>query len=793
MRIALAASALLALLSVTPAASALEWLDAPRDRVFAGPADDAARAFLHEQPSLGSVELSTRARLPSVVGTTVRFDQTWQGLPVFGASAAVRMSDDGHVTVATSTLVGRIGLATATPAMSSADALALAASLTRQTTAAVRAPVLGVLASGAAPQGGWLVWQVDVATGRGGTRLVLDAATGDVRVRQPLGRDAKGKVYPVDFAATPSPATVDLLDLDPLNATQLRGYQGQLAVYQYTGGDYYQTEYSGTPVVASNSDGDFLYDPPTTPTNDTDPFAAVNSYYHIHRIRNFYTSTLGVDMSAPTWQLGVVANALDGGSPLDNAFFSPLGMGSPPTPNLIAIGQGSQLDFAYDSDIFIHEFTHYAAHNAINYNDGQFEFDAYGITAFGGSIDEGTADYFACTVNNDPLLGGATLAEYTRDLSAPSATCPEGLTGETHEDGKIIGTASWAIRQLIGPALADPMIWSGMTLLHKGSSLQDFATGVLKTADAMVAAGKVTADQRAQIEAVFASRGLDDCGRVLSLNKSPRTVMMYGLGTLGQYYGTYYSCDDLAGIPLESSFHFSFKPDAGDNRLRFTATVEDLEGYGGLSWTIQVRRGEHVAFTATQDNFPEVTAADHVSSTFFSSSGELVLGEGTPYPIDPGQTYYAVVVHQNCPYTRLSISASSDHVTPPPVGGAGGVSGSAGTGGVGGSAGQAGGSAGVGGMSGTSGHSGVSGASGQGGLGGQPPSGGHAGTTSTGGTGATGGSAFKPAPGQPALEAVPSITTDDGCSTSSTGASASSSASAAWVLGLLVATRRRRR
>jgi hypothetical protein len=319
----------------------------------------------------------------------------------------------------------------------------------------------------------------------------------------------------------------------------------------------------GSQDTVPNVGPDFLYDPPASQLDPTDDFAVVNSYYHIHRIHDFYENKLGVDMSAASWRLGVVANARDGGAPMDNAFYSQAGMSEPYHPNLIAIGQGSK-DFAYDSDVFMHEFTHYASKNAIGYNEGQFGIDSYGVSAFGGSIDEGISDYFACTVNDDADMGSAVLGGSGRDLDFDDGRrCPDGLFGEVHEDGKIIGNVSWKIRKLLGAEVADQLVWGGFSMLAKGASLQDFADNVTGVAEEMVTAGKITAAQLAEIKGYFDARGLYDCGRVLSLNTEDREVGQFGLDLLGQFFGA--GCSQLKNfVELPSPFHFSYKPEPGN-------------------------------------------------------------------------------------------------------------------------------------------------------------------------------------------------------------------------------------
>ena len=97
--------------------------------------------------------------------------------------------------------------------------------------------------------------------------------------------------------------------------------------------------------------------------------------------------------------------------------------------------------------MFLHEFTHYVSGVAIDYNMGQAGMNSYGLTSFSGSIDEGMADYFACTENGDPVLGEASLVPYGsgRDLTDTSKVCPDDMAGEVHMDGEIMGSLAWTI------------------------------------------------------------------------------------------------------------------------------------------------------------------------------------------------------------------------------------------------------------------------------------------------------------------------------------------------------------
>jgi MYXO-CTERM domain-containing protein len=506
---------------------------------------------------------------------------------------------------------------------------------------------------------GRLVWAVDVLPStRRAARYLVDAGTGEVVSHRPVALEALGRVYPVSSAVTPQTQDLPLTDMVVSAPQLLNGWSGNLTVTNYAGGNS-QSGLLASQNLGPNQGADFLYDPPANPLSGTDAFAQVSVYYHLTRARDYFATTHDVNMTPSSWKLTAVANAQEDGSAMDNAYFSPMGIdGQFASPNLIAIGQGSQGDFAVDSDVFIHEFGHYVTGNAVGYNQGQFAFGEYGLSPWGGAIDEGIADYFACTVNGDSILGEASLAPFgaERDLSDTSRRCPDETVGEVHEDGKIIGSLSWSLRGAFGPALADRLVWGAITLLTPDATLGDFAKGLQQTAADFVAVGEMTAADAQTMDGLIALRGLDDCGNVLEVTASkPRRYIALGLTNLGYFFGA--SCGTLQanGIGLHSLFHFKVSPQPGDGGVRFVVDY-DPTGGGGLDWGIYVRAGQHLGIS-DQTLMPTgaTWSATHLSDTH----GVLVIDGSSNPPFDPSQDYYMVVGDQSCPISYVTVSTDT--------------------------------------------------------------------------------------------------------------------------------------
>ncbi|WP_438019992.1 MYXO-CTERM sorting domain-containing protein [Sorangium sp. So ce315] len=634
----------------------------------AASARDSAERYLKRTVSelrLHGVSLRYQRELLAGEHSTVRFEQVHAGLPVLGAAAAVRVAPDGRVTVVVLDVARDLSVPTAPKYREEAARRAVEA--TYGMTLAER-PSAALAVFPQAETAGKLVWVVDVRSERGGDRYLVDAHTGNIVHRRPLAVDARGRVYPISAAVTPRVEDRELTDLDAADPQTLSGWRGNFKVTNYVRGDLL----SGVPLtleqsVEPNSGQDFLYNPPTNAGDTRDQFAQVGIYYHLTRMRDYFRSTHQLDMEAPSWKVVAVANMLESGRPMDNAFYSPQGVGAPfNAPNLIAIGQGSYFDFSDDSDVFLHEFTHYISANAVGYNEGQFAINEYGLSPWAGSIDEGLADYFACSVNGDSTVGEASLQLFgmERDLSDDDKTCPDDLVGEVHEDGEIIGSIAWSLRERLGQAVADRLVWSAMTLLTRNASFDDFARALKTAAGDLASAGALSAADAGAVDALIKSRGLDDCGEVLDLSGGkPRRTQMFGIDSL--ILGSGASCVEArTQLSLQSLFHFKSTPDPTAKGIRFTVQLQPAGG-GDLEWNIYVRTGRHVGFSPT-GLLPEATLYDYSVEKITDTYGEIVIDETSDPPFDPAETYYMVIGHGNCPGSFVTVESEDLGVEPPP-------------------------------------------------------------------------------------------------------------------------------
>lgn len=651
----------LALLSVASTSVAADFIVPDQTYALTSPhplEEATARAFLDSNRSSLGLDAVVLERADALYGAdkkvlTVRFEQRHGGLHVVDRGANVRVGARGDVSVAVLDVAKDLVVST-TPDLD-VDAATDVASIAMGASLAVERSELAVLGR----DGGILVWMLDVRDDRGGTRYLVDAHRGELVGRWSLGSDALGRVYQVSSVNTPTPSDHDLLTLDTTqNPIHLNGWGGLLTVTNYVSGSS-QNGFVVEQTVVPSSGQDFLYDPPASALDATDAFAQVNLFYHLTNMRDFYTS-LGVDQTAAKWKITAVANAEDDHQPLDNAFFSEMGQsGTFASPNLIAIGQGSQTDFAYDSDVFKHEFGHYVTHNTVNYNLGNFYTNTYGLSPHSGSIDEGIADYFACSDNNDPLLGEASLAPLgaARHLDDASKKCPDDVVGESHADGEIVGSLSWTIRTDLGQAKGDKVVWGAVSLLTPGATLGDFGKALQQSASDLLTANVLVQADVDKVKQAVTARGLADCGPELLVDGTgTRTVNIIGLDLIGQFLGGSCQAAQNAGVEMQSLFQFERKTAATDEALRFHVDAVAQTG-GAIDLQVYVRKGSHVAFGNGNGFLPVPNKFD--AKLPLTGSGDVVIDAASMPAFEPGATYYATILSTSCSNLKLTVSSSN--------------------------------------------------------------------------------------------------------------------------------------
>jgi hypothetical protein len=331
--------------------------------------------------------------------------------------------------------------------------------------------------------------------------------------------------------------------------------------------------------------------PPKDTSDPNDAFAEVQMYHHMHAVHAYFKDNFGLtDLDYPFDALVNVnlyiepkVAALIGVPPgwqgFPNAAFVPKeGFAAfklpPREQGAIIFGQYGKTDLAYDASVIYHEYTHAMIGTT---RLASVIPDLYGLDHLPGAMNEGFADYFAATMTNHPVIGAYGIAGFgsdhlVRDLSV-LRRCPDDLTGEVHADGRILSSALWRIRALVGPAQADAVILRALQSFTKSVSLT--AAGKLMVAEAEAE----DADMAKTFSKILGEHGILDCVRVKPLSdwdvdKTPDKVALHLIGK-GEFGGSGAFPD---GVPAHMQFEIEVPKNTQALTFRWQA---DAQGYFG--------------------------------------------------------------------------------------------------------------------------------------------------------------------------------------------------------------------
>lgn len=650
----------------------------------------AARAFLVHHAArleLTKVELAPTARvLPWRQEHVVRIGQEYEGLPVFGRTVIVRVDGNGRVRTVTTNARGDLDLVTQ-PLVSAREAFLAAAKA--WDVPAQRAAVATLGVEPEMDRNGALVWRVDGAIKLRGTRTWVDAVTGQVRGQIWRVWSAQADVYLDNPVATPTLSRIDLPYL-PTDATSLSG--NYLSAYRYVDGALNQqnpqmSDWTLEQTALADANGDFLFVPTTDASQPVydEPFAEVSVYYHVNRIYTYFREQHGY---STTKTYSAIANYGDSpDTPYDNAFFTPVGA----SDYVMCMGQGTHGDLGYDGDVIYHEFTHSVIDNIAQMTTQMQMFDEWGVNTGPGALHEGLADYFSSTLTGDSVMGEYSLnsieAGATRDL-ADLKVCPSDVWGEVHDDGRVVGSTNWAMRQALGDvAAADDIVYGSLSLQTSRPTFQDFAEGMRDTAEAMLADGTLTQTQLDAVITALTDHGMLSCGRDINLEPGPReTGILFNFAAVAAMltqYGTPMTCEEArtANLPIinvpfpaiPANFQFRRHVDADASAVSFTVRfTPDTD----LQYWIYVRRGHMVHFH-TQDMYGMLTLVepdqyDHVFGPLDAGEHTVTIDLQSDPALQPGEDYYLAITQKNCTTllgqpARQTLEVSAEVDTTPPT------------------------------------------------------------------------------------------------------------------------------
>jgi hypothetical protein len=416
-----------------------------------------ATATLRREEALGSAR-------------AFRFERRIEGLPVFGGDAVALVDRAGAAT-----LVRAESLPRATGSFRLGDVEAAGLAVARLGTGAR-------LLSQPRAEPGWALvagslrpaFRVDLAASSpaGDWRVLVDADSGVVLLAHDRRRSSHAWVYevsPAEDLSGPCPletaggartackGTVDVV-LDGLDAANALVGPRVIEVAGCGGLDSPAMSDAapppGSPTCAPTALPDASGDWRPLPAEGRvdDAFAEVEAFRQVNLSADWFARL--APSAPPPDPVRVYVNAMQGGAPYANAFFSP-------GTQSLTFGQGATVDFAYDGSVATHELAHaWAA--ALGGLDPYLDTRGLGMDPW--SLDEATADALTASRLASPLIGayaGRESGDPALRVLGGTRTCRgaglrgtiggistvDGLFGEPHVDGEIYSALFWELHQ----------------------------------------------------------------------------------------------------------------------------------------------------------------------------------------------------------------------------------------------------------------------------------------------------------------------------------------------------------
>ena len=199
--------------------------------------------------------------------------------------------------------------------------------------------------------------------------------------------------------------------------------------------------------------------------SDAVHFDEAQTYYSATEALKWFENRFGADFRA--LHLKIRINDDMEGRP-DNAFYLP----DPAGPE-IHIGRGDKLrNLGRDKDVINHEMAHHIIYSYIRATTGD-----------SGILHEGTADYFAYAMSDDPYLAESVspTAPYIRTAVMSDKADYDLLPAntKTHVKGSYWSALLWAIRSKLGTKQGDQLVYRSLGYLSADANLREAILALL--------------------------------------------------------------------------------------------------------------------------------------------------------------------------------------------------------------------------------------------------------------------------------------------------------------------------
>lgn len=469
----------------TPEAMAREYLGSAGPTLGLDAGKSSSLALTHVR-SLGRIDV-------------VRFQQTHQGLPVWGADTAVSVANDGQILFVANGVQSGLNDVDLKNTIKADDAIASArawagARATAQLERAEQMIYVGDQTT--------LVWRVQLVTGEAPYRdleVLIDAQSGEI-VRaedKTLHLDAAGRAFdpdPLSSAQTQYTAA-GYGDNNDQDSPQLLAEIKPIVLRDLTlnGGVY---ELKGPWASCLDHEAPTsVNDCPTSATADfvvnsrsDDRFEPAHVYFHIDTYMRYLNDTLGLNVRPP--YAGGVQFDAHGLNNADNSHF--LGGTS-----RLAFGDGG-VDDAEDADVVIHELGH-GVHYWLT-NGGLSNLNNDGLS-------EGLGDYVAMSYSRAFNHWGSNTPEYfwmfswdghnnfwpgrVTNWHLQHSFAAGNLGSGLHTPGQYWASCNMLNFNSLGQQVADKAVLMGIAMTNGSSRQNDAAQAVLNAAAVNFPAGVV--------------------------------------------------------------------------------------------------------------------------------------------------------------------------------------------------------------------------------------------------------------------------------------------------------------
>lgn len=357
--------------------------------------------------------------------------------------------------------------------------------------------------------------------------LLVDAKDGELLFRHNLYTDAaQGTVYTEDPDAAPR-QLVSFVGDTTINTAA--GWMGTSTVttgnnveaYLDTNADNAPDANNGAGLSnghASSATQDFTFPFSTAVDPRTQQAAVVTNLFYFNNYMHDFSYGLGFTETSGNFQTNnygrggtgndsVRAEAQDGSGTNNANFATPPEGSRPRMQQYLFTAPNPDRDSSVDSDVVFHEYGHGISNRLIGNGSG------LGGTQ-SGAMGEGWSDYWACTINNDGVMGEYVTQNNTRGIRRAAYTVPAATVHDSyadvgaggfqvHNDGEVWAATLWDLRTQLGKTTTDLIVLNGMKFTPTRPSFLNARDGILQ-ADQNLNAGI----NRCAIWTVFARHGM---------------------------------------------------------------------------------------------------------------------------------------------------------------------------------------------------------------------------------------------------------------------------------------------